>query len=153
MQNKIWLTVIFGGWMTVAASSILDMQRGIAPASDWLEVKKLHVYDAWKGEQPYMHVNRFIKQPFYSEWTVTVRNVSDGTLSHACIAEGRASYATDARLPPDTNLAWWTFPTKCPLDVGWYRLDTEWRIHAPNFPMKYLRKQSNIFEIHEATWR
>lgn len=153
MQNKFWLSVIFGGWMTVAgASSVMELKRGLAPATDWLSVKEMHVYDAWAGEPPYLSVNRTINRPFYGEWIATVRRASYGTLAFACIAEGRASYATDARFPPDMTLDWWTFPTKCRLEPGRYRLDTEWRISPPNHPQKQLRVQSNIFEVHPH-WR
>lgn len=90
MQNKLWWSIIIGGWMTVAAaSSVLDLRRDLAPASDWLKVEKLHVYDAWQGEAPYMHVKRTIKAPFFAEWTATVRKASDGTMAFACLADGR----------------------------------------------------------------
>lgn len=154
MQNKLWMPVIVGGWIAMAAaSSILEIKRDLAPASDWLAVSEIHVYDAWAGEAPFISVDREIKQPFHGEWFVTVRRVSDGTNSFACLAEGRADYATDARIPPNSTMDWWTYPARCRLDPGRYRMDTQWRIHAQGFPEKVARARSNTFEIHASPWR
>lgn len=148
MQNKLWLSVIAAGWLSVAgASSIIDLRRNLDPATDWLSVSEVHVHDALVGEPPVLSVKRVIKRPFFGEWIATVRRASDGTLAFACLAEGRASYATDAKLPPGLNMDWWTFPTKCRLEPGRYRLDTDWRIWPPDHPLKQLRVQSNIFEV------
>ena len=149
MRNKIWLGVIIAGWATVAAaSSILDLRREIAPATQWLDVKSVHVYDTWEGEPPFMTVNRVIRQPFVGEWFATVRTISDGSNSFACLTEGRASYAVDAAMPGNLSLDWWTHPVKCRMPPGRYRLDTIWIIRPAGYPEKALFTQSNVFEVH-----
>lgn len=149
MRNKFWLSVIIGGWITVAAySQALEIQRDLTPATSWLRVSRLHVYDAWEGEPPFMDVDRTIVHPFVGEWQSTVRIVSDGTNSFACLAEGKAAYSTDARLPPNLTLDWWTYPAKCRPPPGRYRLDTTWTIKPPGYPVKELTQRSNVFEIH-----
>lgn len=135
-----------------AAATIADGARALMPAKHWLHVESLHVYDAREGEAPYMHVVREIRRPFTAEWHATVRIVSDGTNSFACLAEGKAAYATDARFPPELTLDWWTFPTKCRPPPGRYRLDTTWTIKPPGYPEKELTVRSNVFEVHPH-WR
>lgn len=144
-----WTKAILAGWLSVAIYSNIDeIRRDIAPAATWLDVRAIHVYDSFEGEPPFISVDRAIRRPFLGEWTATVRIVSDGTNSAACIAEGRASYAVDARIPADATLDWWTHPAKCRLGAGRYRLDTIWRIWPAGYPEKMLLTQSNVFEVH-----
>jgi hypothetical protein len=131
-------------WLSVQIDGV---RRANAPATDWLEVDSVTVHDAVEGQAPTMAVQRTIRQPFFAEWTVTVRNISDGSISFACIAEGRADYAVDAKLPSPFTADWWTFPTKCRPPPGRYRLDTHWRIHPDRYPEKQIRVQSNEFHI------
>lgn len=144
-----WTKAILAGWLSVAIYSNIDeIRRDIAPAATWLDVRAIHVYDSFEGEPPFISVDRAIRRPFLGEWTATVRIVSDGTNSAACIAEGRASYAVDERIPADATLDWWTHPAKCRLGAGRYRLDTIWRIWPAGYPEKMLFTQSNVFEVH-----
>ena len=149
MSNSRWTKLIIACWMVVMIASWLNnLGRDFASASRWLVVREIHVYDTWVGDPPHLTVNRDIVRPFHGEWLATVRHVSDGSLAFACLAEGRADYATDARIPPNITLDWWTFPAKCRLAAGQYRLDTQWRIRAQGYPEKFLRASSNVFEVH-----
>lgn len=149
MSNTRWTRYILIGWIALMSAIWADnFRRNLTAASHWLVVRQIHVYDTWRGDPPYMTVDRNILRPFHGEWLATVRNVSDGSLAFACLAEGRADYATDARIPPNITLDWWTFPAKCRLDPGRYRLDTQWRINAQGYPEKTLRVSSNVFEVH-----
>lgn len=165
-QDRRWWIIILLGWAAIFAYSELlqirqtglelqrleeQNRRDHAPATDWLRVDTLHVYDAWEGEAPYMHVDRTILRPFRGEWHATIRVVSDGTNSFACMAEGRAAYAIDARLPPNLTLDWWTWPEKCRPPPGRYRFDTTWTIRAPGYPEKEMTVRSNVFEVHPLT--
>ena len=80
-------------WLSMLVN---DVRRLVASPSDWLEVASIHVDDTAEGETNRMQVVRTIHAPFYGEWIATIRNVSDGTLAGACLAEGKASYAIDA---------------------------------------------------------
>lgn len=142
-------TLVAGGMALVAVLVIEDKVRAFWPASRWLEVRSLHVYDGWAGESPYMHVLRYIHLPFSGEWTATVVDVKSSTTKEVCPpAYGRTAYRVAARLPPDLTLSWWREGKPCDLPPGRYRLVTEWRITAEGWPEKVLRVESNIFEIH-----
>lgn len=147
--GRLWGTLKGGVHLALMSIILFVGYRFIAPAQLWLSVGALHVYDTWEGEPPYISFDRVIKRPFRGAWIATVRIVSDGTNSFACLADGLASYAPDARLPPNLTLDWWTHPTKCNLPPGRYRLDTEWMIIPHDgYPAKTMAVSSNVFEIH-----
>lgn len=151
MSNRRWTKILVVCWMVlVAGISIRDFARESAPASRWLNVTEMHVSDSWEGEPPFMSVNRVIRRPFRGEWIATIRVVSDGSNAAICPpAHGRASYAIDARYPPNLTLDWWIQPEKCSLKPGRYRLDTEWTILPHDgSPAKTVTAISNIFEVH-----
>lgn len=147
------------GWAVITASAGLwlsiqmdDLRRARAPASDWLEVRALHVYDAWDGESPYISYDRDIKSSFRGIYTVTVRPM--GGDGNGCLPmEGRADYSPTAILPPNRTLDWLTWPHQCRLTPGRYRVDVAFQIMPDGYPDKTLRAVSNIFEVHPVDWR
>lgn len=151
---ETWAAGLIAGLAFLAVWSVLDdRMRALWPASRWLHVQSIHVYDAWQGETPYMHVVRDIRRPFAGEWTASVIEVQSLAGLESCpAASGRTAYRTDARLPPELTLSWWRDGKPCDLPPGRYRLVTEWRIITQGWPEKVLRTESNIFEVHPH-WR
>jgi hypothetical protein len=118
------------------------------PPPSWiLEVDGISVEDTPAGTTPVMRVDRTIHRDFAGEWTVTVMKKGQRGFYAFCTARGANDYRTDAELPDDLDLDWWTWPTKCALPAGTYKLKTLWVIHLPIFPDKEVRATSNVFEV------
>ena len=148
VSNKAWLFTIIGGWALIAAaSSTLEVYRDFAGPERWFDVRSVTVSDAQEGVSPRISVDRTIHQPFLGFWHAVVRNVSDGTNSVVCLADGNTSYSPDAKIPPGANVDWLMQPTQCRLPPGRYRLDLLWRILPPGYPEKQVYRTSNVFEI------
>lgn len=117
------------------------------PASFWFDVRYVRVNDSVAGIPPVMEVDRAIHRDFRADWTATVMRKGAGGFSTFCVARGGSDYRPDASLPDDLDLDWWTWPTKCVLPPGTYRVKTLWVLHLPIFPDKEVRSTSNVFEV------
>lgn len=144
--------------VTIASiPSIVSIYKEFAPASDWLVVDKVFVHDAGEGIPNPMDVDRTIVSDFTGEWVAEIHAMDPnrGAFSHHCSSKGENEYHTTDQLPPtgvgpkDLNINWWTWPKKCKLTKGKYRIDTIWRIKPLNYPQKEVRHSSNVFEVTE----
>ena len=132
-------------FLVIVAATVLYL--AYPPASWVLEVNKVAVEDSRVGVTPIMRVDRIIHRDFEGEWTVTVMKKGERGFYAFCTARGANDYRTDSELPDDLDLDWWTWPTKCTLPAGTYRLKTLWVIHLPIFPDKEVRVLSNVFKV------
>lgn len=125
----------------------LDQAKRSAPAENWMDVKSVVVHPTFEGSAPLLTVVRVIKKNFIGEWSATVRRFTPGGVEVVCAATGAAEYKVESVFPKDLNLDWWTFPVKCSLPVGTYRLDMVWTIKPDGYPEKHLIRDSNVFEV------
>lgn len=141
-----WFAIVALSWFSLLSiAAVLNL----TPASAWLRVGAVYVYDTQAGQQPRMRVAREIIRPNRAEWIATVqRRESHGGYSAYCTATGSADYREDDAVPDDLRLSWWTFPVRCDLPPGVYRVITLWRIAPPGFPPKEVRSKSNDFRVY-----
>lgn len=118
------------------------------PASHWIDVREIHIYDAKVGHSPLMTVQRTIKRPVFGRWIVTVFRKEEGEgYSVFCTQTGQQFYNPEARLPGNLTLDWWTWPKHCDLPIGEYFVSTTYRIQPDDYPRKTINVSSNAFTI------
>lgn len=137
--------------LTVLWAGVLLWAGAVAalPTSLWLDVRSVEVDNTQHGHKPILKVERYISQNFNGRYTVDVEQMSEeGSFHVVCTASGRTNYRTDASFPDPLDLDWWTYPVKCDLAPGVYRIDTSWEITVgPFMPNKYTSMMSNVFII------
>lgn len=158
MSNLKWWRLIALGWgclfMFVLAYPVF---AALTPASNWMEVKRIHVSDAQIGTWPKMEVERTIRKQFSGDWTVRLDVKTGEGFTFYCESRGQTRYLPDAELPPDLDLEWWSLGEfvrnhyakthiPCVILPGTYRLITEWIIRADGYPVKTVAFTSNAFE-------
>jgi hypothetical protein len=148
LKEMHWFLAIMGLFVLMAGTAQFNR---LLPASHWLEVTGLHVHDTAAGTSPKMRVDRVIHRPFQADWIVTVmrENWSGNGFSTFCTARGGNDYRPGAQLPDTLDLDWWTWPVRCDLPPGRYRVKTLWRLTLPENVVKDVRVTSNIFSV----WR
>lgn len=118
------------------------------PATYWLDVGSVRVFDAQAGKPVIMAVDRTIKRDFRGEWIASIRTMQNGKWVIFCNARGASNYAVDSAFPEPLTLKWWTYPDCNPLPAGKYMMRTAWVIKGDSFlPDKTLSADSNIFEV------
>ena len=138
-KDRIWAILLSSFWLIMIVAWFW-------PASFWLSVDDVHVFDSTVGSPIYMSVDRTIHRPFYGEWSVTVRKINTGKKSVVCVSRGRSDYITEAVFPEDLSLDWWTDGKCKTLKIGKYILTTSWSIDAM-FSSKKVKAVSNEFAI------
>jgi len=124
----------------------------VIPASQWFEVQSVKINDTTEGRAPSMTVVRSIHKPFYGEWTSEVERLNEsGSFTLVCQSQGRANYSPSNDLPPNLDLNWWTYPVKCQLAPGAYRVETVWRIFPTGITPRKVEYTSNVFNVRSAT--
>lgn len=141
-----WNAIILAGWGLLIMVAVLS---STVPASVWMDVKDVFIADAPVGTQPEMKVDRIIKSDFVAMWLVEVERDYGSGFGLFCSANGENAYRSDAVPPTPLRLDWWTYPTKCVLPAGRYRVETTWRIDVPFVPEKFVRIMSNVFTMYE----
>lgn len=134
----------------VAGMLLLLMAVGINvwPASFWLEVRSIRVFDANVGDTPIMAVDRTIRRDFRGEWIASIRKLESGGWTSYCTAKGSTNYEANSVYPDPLTLKWWTHPDCHPLPPGKYAMRTSWAIKGVGpIPDKEVTADSNIFEI------
>jgi hypothetical protein len=117
------------------------------PDRYWLEVRRVHVFDAPPGAEVILDVDRAIHRSFTAEWSVLVRRWQDGGWVIVCTGRGKSDYRPDALLPDPLTLRWWT-DEACPtLDAGRYFISTIWTIRGGAMPDKVIQTASNVFTV------
>lgn len=137
-------------WAIAAAlGGFLTYQNWLqsAPVEDWFDVSEVVAHPSVEGSAPILTVSRTIKRDFIGEWSVTVRRLTPEGFEIACEATGAHQYRIDSVLPKKIDLDWWTFPVRCELKPGTYRLHTVWTVKPVGYPEKYLIRDSNLFEV------
>lgn len=143
----MWTKLIIGVWIVLLSISYI---QHILPASNWLEVNSVYVYNAVLGETPVMEVDRDIKQSFTGVWVADVEKLNDnGRFVIFCSSTGKANYDLDNDLPDPLTLDWWTYPTDCtPVEPGKYRIVTVWTLNLDG-AIKQVKASSNLFTVSE----
>lgn len=120
------------------------------PAGWWFEVDTLHIADSKVGESVPIVVDRHINRNFDASWTVVIRQWDGGWTAH-CVSTGAGSYKSDAKLPKNPTLAWWTWDKCHPLPAGKYEVITVWHLHThwPVVGHKRVEVTSNVFQVTE----
>lgn len=136
--------------LALAAPSLGGFVDRFVPVSFWFEVRSVHVFDAPAGEDPRMAVDRTIHRPFTARYIAIVRRRGENGFSHFCSGSDTTDYQPDAAFPDPLTLSWWTWPKRCALPPGTYRLDTLWRIETQTGVVRDLRNRSNEFRILDA---
>lgn len=121
------------------------------PASWWLDVRRVLVFDGLADAAVIMDVDRTIHRSFLADWSVIVRRYGDGAWTVTCTARGTSDYKPEAALPDPLTLDWWT-DGRCPtLERGRYMVSTIWTVRGEyGLPDKVIQTASNVFTIGEA---
>lgn len=144
VKDSWWNAIILSGWALLLFMAIISDR---VPPSVWLDVRSIEVQDATVGASPKMRVDRIIKSDFVATWLVEVEKDIGPGFAVYCSARGESAYRTDAALPTPLTLDWWTYPSKCNLPAGRYRVETVWLINVPFVPEKTVRVMSNVFTV------
>jgi hypothetical protein len=111
-------------------------------------VRRVYVNDTFVGTIPTIEVDRIIWRDFHGQWLAEVEQQQrGGGFAVVCAESGYSNYRTDAVMPDQLDLDWWTYPRHCELEPGIYRVDTVWRWQPPGFPIKETRYMSNTFTV------
>ncbi len=131
-----------------AAPSFVDAYRAVIPASFWMSVRDVHVSDGYEGRSPKLEVDREIKKSFTASWIAEVHaKQENGKFATVCTGNGENLYKPEDSLPQSLDLDWWTYPERCNLGVGTYRVFTVWNVEPHNYPAKRVENTSNTFQI------
>ncbi len=120
------------------------------PASLWLDVRSVVVFDAQQGEAPKMQIDRNIRRDFDGVYRVEFERQNRFglfTIIPKLNTTDSVSYNTDARPPADIDLDWWTYPKTVRLDPGSYRIETCWTIKLMLLADRHTCVKSNVFRI------
>lgn len=142
MSARGWWLFIVIGWVAVVVASSF-----YSNPADWMEVRRVHVFDALEGQAPRMEVERRIKRPFRGTWLAEVSRVGPMGVSAVCSAAGQNFYEPSDQLPVNLDLDWWTYPTRCNLPPGEYIVDTVWTIRPASVRPMEIAISSNRFFI------
>jgi len=139
-----YLSFAFAGLFLLVGVAVMHSW----PASFWLDVRTVRVFDSKVGEPVLMAVDRTISRDFRGEWLVSIRKLGYGGWVQFCSARGKTNYSADSHLPDPLTLRWWSYPECNPLPPGKYVMRTTWTIHGASFlPEKDVTADSNIFEV------
>lgn len=128
----------------VAVTTLPDM---LLPASYWFTVKSVHVSDSVAASSPLMKVDRIIRREFDADWNAEVEREVQGRFLLVCQGRGHNTYSPDNALPDHLDLNWWTYPKRCDLAPGRYRVTTSWKIRPDRLSPRRVQAISNTFEI------
>lgn len=150
VHSNTWARVTAVGWLVLLMVAISIY---FTPTSVWFEVTSIHVEDSVVGDTPVMVVDRVIHRDFSGEWLAEVERINaNGKTTPVCVATGRDRYNDTAVYPDPLTLDWWTFPMKCFLPTGAYRLETTWTLEIPIVGQRVVVARSNRFEVRAASW-
>jgi hypothetical protein len=131
-----------------AMPALADVYRAAIPASYWMKVQEVHVSDSYVNRSPRLEVAREIKKQFTASWIAEVHAKQDnGTFATVCTGNGENLYKPEDSLPINLDLDWWTYPKRCNLGPGTYRVFTVWKVEPQNYPTKWVENTSNVFQI------
>lgn len=132
----------------VSSSVIISIADAFMPPDYWLTVSDVRVDDAAVGTAPKMIVDRVIHRRFVGEWVADIERKIGSSFFVVCSGSGKNTYSPDNVLPETLDLDWWTYPTKCNLPPGEYRVDTTWKIYPERISPRVQRKISNTFKVY-----
>lgn len=122
------------------------------PVTWWLDVRDVHVHDAYEGDAVVMSVDRVIVRNFTGQYFVQVRVIDEEGAFGPVLCDGSAGgpYYQGSDLPFPITLTWWAAGRCQSLPPGRYRAITTWEIKPdlPILPRKTLTVFSNPFEVH-----
>ena len=135
-----WFYLVVTGWVYVAISAL-------TPATLWLRIDHVSVHDTVVGTSPEVDLGREIVRPFKGEWVVTVQRLGGRGFYTDCVATGSRDFRPDDAMPDRVTLDWLSWPVRCELGPGVYRMKVLWTIDAPLLPQKKTRATSNVFIV------
>ena len=143
---------VLGSWPVFAVMAVwlaFYVAANLWPASSWLAVERVSIGNTLAGQPVPMVATRQINRPFSGDWRVTVRRWEYSGWVVYCNASGSNNYKTEAILPANLTLGWWTDGQCALLPEGRYTVNTSWHIqpNLPFLPAKYVAVDSNIFEV------
>jgi hypothetical protein len=146
---------VMTGWpVIIIFSTILSclMYLQEVPASHWLDIRKVSIYDSVAGEQILLAVDRTVNKEFFGTWFVSVREIKPTGVSIVCSGEGKSYYKLNSVYPEPLTLKWWSENCST-LPPGQYQVTTTWRwsisLLGLTFP-KELTIDSNPFRVLSA---
>lgn len=139
-----YISFVVAGALLLIAFAVMQFW----PASWWLDVQSVRVFDAKQGTPVVMAVVRTVKRDFRGEWVASIRRLENGRWINFCTATGKTNYGKEMVFPDPLTLQWWTHPSCHPLPAGKYVMRTSWVIlNVSFFPDKEVQADSNIFEV------
>lgn len=148
-HSNTWEKITAISWLVLL---MLAISIFATPTSVWFEGVNIHIKDSVVGYTPVMEVERTIRRDFNASWLVEVERVTaDGKTTPICVATGVNRYNDTAVYPDPLTLDWWTFPTKCFLPSGAYRVETTWTLEIPIVGQRVVVARSNRFEVRAAS--
>lgn len=145
IPGSLWDRLLTLSWAVVLLAFAF---ASFVPPSNWLDVESVVIDNTKAGAPIIMHVDRTIHQDFAGNWLVEVERLgAHGGFYMYCSSTGQAAYRTDAEYPSPLTLDWWTYPTKCALPPGKYRVETTWGFSPTWFSAKTVRVLSNVFTV------
>lgn len=143
-RNAInYLSVVFAVLILLLAAAVAQFW----PASYWMDVRSIRVFDAKVGEPILMAVDRTIVRDFPGQWVVTLRQNRGGKWIRYCAATGTGDYQVNTSFPDPLTLSWWTYPGCQNIEAGEFVMRTTWTILRPGLPDKTITVDSNIFKV------
>lgn len=131
MKDRTWNIIII-----VCYGAILWASTFYQDPDDYMIVQEVRVSDSVVGIAPTMDAKRKIIKPFRGTWLAEVNKQGEFGWTAVCSATGTNYYEPGDNLPDKLDLDWWTYPTKCNLGPGKYRVETVWTIRVPHlYPM------------------
>ena len=130
-----------GGWTLLGKA---------LPASMWMTVENVFVYDSEYGKVPSLEVVRTIHRPFIGQYTIIVRRAD--TLEVVCsYPSGEILYEPQAPLPTPLLMNWWADGSPSCSGSNWppgiYIMRTRWNIERPFLPDTRVEFTSRPFTI------
>lgn len=135
----------FGQWA-------LWLYRSNLPVSN-IFTASVAVPDFYSGDNPLVTYDREIKESFLGDFTVEVKGITTNTSECTGGLPGVAYDKGELTDPKITTLRWYVVPHtgKGPclenLKPGQYYLETNYTIRVRDWPERYLRTTSNVFNV------
>jgi len=140
-------------FVSIGIVQFLDYRRQSAPLDEWVEVKRISVPDFSLDEDPLILFDVEVKQPFFAQRTVTLRDLSAKTGEmgpfDTCSSRTRRSYEPGEDGLPVNSVPLSTIVggRRCQITNGQYALEVTWEVQRDGYAPRMLTHVSNIFNI------
>lgn len=138
----------------VLAIAAVVMFIFLTPVTMWFSVNRMDIRDAATWEQVTVDYSRDIHRPFYGEWRVMVREVTEAGTEVICSTDWHPNdYKTDSVLPEPVSLEWlmWTEPACYRLPPGDYEATITWSVNQDSWLFNREVSRTDTFQIYGQT--